>query len=142
MRASVSAEVEALEGLGVDALRDGWRARFGEPPPIRSADLLRRLLAERLQMVAMARDTRLERELDQLVRAYRRGAPVAAPKARFSPGVILVREHAGQRHRVEVVEDGFLWGGRRWTSLSQIAREITGVRWNGPRFFGLREEGR
>ena len=142
MSSTLSVEVEALQGLGVDALRERWRMRFGEPPTVRSADLLRRLLAEKLQMAGTARNLRLERELDQLVRTYRRGAPVAAHKARFSPGVILVREHAGQRHRVEVVEGGFLYDGRRWTSLSQIAREITGVRWNGPRFFGLREEGR
>ena len=135
----VDAEVAALEGLGVDALRAIWRGRFGEPPPVRAGDLLRRLLAEKLQMAGRPRDLRLERELERLVRSHRRGDPVTAPKPRFSQGVILVREYAGQRHRVEVVAGGFLWDGRRWTSLSQIAREITGVRWNGPRFFGLRE---
>ena len=53
---------------------------------------------------------------------------------------MFVREYEGVAHRVEATADGFRWQGRAWKSLSQIAREITGVRWNGPRFFGLRAE--
>jgi hypothetical protein len=51
---------------------------------------------------------------------------------------VLTREWLGVTHRVEVAEGGFIHDGRRWTSLSEIARSITGTRWNGPRFFGLR----
>jgi len=57
----------------------------------------------------------------------------------FRPGTILVREHQDKTHRVEVLEQGFRWEGETYASLSVIARAITGVRWNGPRFFGLRE---
>lgn len=57
---------------------------------------------------------------------------------RLSPGNRLIRQWGGHSHIVEVVEDGFTWQGKRFTSLSAIAREITGARWSGPRFFGLR----
>jgi hypothetical protein len=57
------------------------------------------------------------------------------------PGVLLAREHAGVLHRVTVLEKGFAWQGRSYGSLSEIARLITGTRWNGPRFFGLRDKG-
>jgi hypothetical protein len=52
---------------------------------------------------------------------------------------VIVREYAGARHEVFVVEGGFSWQGRTYPSLSAIAKEITGTRWNGPRFFGLTE---
>ena len=57
---------------------------------------------------------------------------------RLKPGTSLVREHQGVRHIVTITESGFVWRGRTYDSLSAIAREITGSRWNGPRFFGLR----
>ena len=57
--------------------------------------------------------------------------------ARLKPGARLVREWRGQSHTVIVLEDGFEWQGKRWRSLSAIAREITGAHWSGPRFFGL-----
>jgi hypothetical protein len=56
------------------------------------------------------------------------------------PGSILVREWQGTTHRVTIVADGFLWNGGTHSSLSAIARAITGTKWNGPRFFGLRED--
>ena len=54
------------------------------------------------------------------------------------PGTVLVREHAGSNYRVMVLDDGFAWNGRTYDSLTQVAFAITGTRWNGPRFFGLR----
>jgi hypothetical protein len=57
-----------------------------------------------------------------------------------APGTIIIKQWRGQRHHLEASGDGFLYDGRRWNSLSEVAREITGTRWNGPRFFGLREE--
>jgi len=56
------------------------------------------------------------------------------------PGTILVREWNGQAHRVTVVEQGFAWQGATYDSLSKIAQAITGTKWNGPRFFGLRDK--
>jgi len=58
----------------------------------------------------------------------------------LKPGARLIREWNGSSHIVEVVEDGFLWNGKRYRSLSAIARAITGTRWSGPRFFGLDPE--
>ena len=56
------------------------------------------------------------------------------------PGTVLVREHAGALHRVMVLDEGFSWNGRTYDSLSKVAFAITGTRWNGPRFFGLRDQ--
>ncbi len=62
----------------------------------------------------------------------------AGPAIRMKPGLKLVREWRGETHTVLVLEDGFEWNGQRRRSLSTIAREITGTRWSGPRFFGLK----
>jgi len=58
---------------------------------------------------------------------------------RLNPGALLIREFGGEMHRVTVVAGGFSWKGATYTSLSEVARTITGTRWNGPRFFGLRD---
>lgn len=136
----VVAEVRALEGLNIDALREDWRRRFKCPPPAtRARELLRRCLAERIQVEAFGRDVELERRIAALVRGHGRGEAPKAPRPIFLPGTVLTREHDGQTHRVEVLENGFRWRDQTFASLSEIARSITGVRWNGPRFFGLRE---
>lgn len=140
LEAAIGAQVAALKGLTVDELRAAWRSHFdAPPPPVRSRDLLRRGLAERLQLQAFGGDSDVDRRLAVMVRAYRRGAPPSPAKARFKAGAVLIREHAGVRHRVDVLADGFAWNGQTYASLSAIARQITGVRWNGPKFFGLRE---
>ena len=137
----VAAEVAALEGLGIDALREVWRGRFNDPPPpVRAGDLMRRCLAERIQEEAFGKDLELERDLAKLARAHRPGKPLSSPRPRIRIGTRLVREHDGETHTVDVNAEGFLWRGKAYKSLSVIAREITGVRWNGPRFFGLRAE--
>ena len=138
--AALAAEVRALKALNIGGLRDEWRRRYRAPPPaLRAPDLMRRLLADRIQTEAFGRDEVLERRLAALVRGYGRGESPRAPQPIFRPGTVLVREHQGRTHRVEVLAEGFLWEGRTYKSLSEIARAITGVRWNGPRFFGLRE---
>jgi Protein of unknown function (DUF2924) len=58
----------------------------------------------------------------------------------LSPGTVLTREWGGQHHRVTVLDGGFVWDGRPYRSLSEIAKLITGTKWNGPRFFGLRDK--
>jgi hypothetical protein len=139
-QAALTAEVRALDGLNIDGLRDEWRGRFRAPPPaLRAPDLMRRFLADRIQTEALGRDEALEKRLAALVRGYQRGEKPRAPAPIFRPGTMLEREHRGRMHRVEVLADGFRFEGRIYKSLSVIAREITGVRWNGPRFFGLRE---
>jgi len=139
-RSEIAPAVTSLQGLGVEGLRQAWRMRLGGAPPrVRSADLLRRLLAERLQVAAFGADPELDRRLRALALGYARRK--AAPKLRpvLKPGAVLTREFAGETHRVEVLADGFAYDGRTWRSLSQIARAIAGSRWNGPKFFGLRQ---
>jgi Protein of unknown function (DUF2924) len=139
-QAALVSEVRALDGLNIDGLRDEWWRRFKAPPPaLRAPDLMRRFLADRIQTEALGRDEALEKRLAALVRGYQRGEKPRATAPIFRPGTVLEREHQGRMHRVEVLEDGFRWEERAYKSLSEIAREITSVRWNGPRFFGLRE---
>ena len=125
-------EVRALESMGLEALRAAWRARFGAPPGLRSVDLLRRLLAWRIQADAYG-------DLDaDLRRRLRASTTPRRVDQRIRPGSQIAREWQGKRYEVDVVEGGFIHAGARYESLSQIARLITGTRWNGPRFFGLR----
>lgn len=137
----VSQDIEALQGLGVEALRQVWRTRFDDAPPrFHSNDLMRRFIADRLQREAFGFDASVERDLDRLVRDYRAGRSLTPTTPHLGAGVILVREWQGQTHRVEVTAAGYRWRGQTYASLSVIARAITGARWNGPRFFGLREK--
>ena len=128
---AVEVEVERLASLGLHGLRDAWPSRFGSPPRLRSADLLRRMLAWRLQAEAHGG---LDTDTCRLL-----ARPVMKPSSpQAATGVRLVREWKGERHEAEMLGDGVLYRGARYASLSEVAREITGSRWNGPRFFGLR----
>jgi hypothetical protein len=128
----IEAEVAALEVMGLDELREVWRDRYGIPPKLRSPQLLRLNLAWRIQADAFGGlDAETKRRL-------RRGGAGAAAADRLQPGVRLIREWKGVPHEVVVEEGGFRYDGRVWKSLSEIARHISGARWNGPRFFGLR----
>ena len=128
------AEVKALEAASHQDLRVAWVDRFGPPAPRhRSADLLRRILTWNIQVEAAGG---LSKATLKTVRGTGRLKP---PGPVLTPGVRLTREWKGRRCDVEVIEGGFLFEDRRYDSLSVIAREITGTRWNGPRFFGQRE---
>ncbi|MGZ9099607.1 MAG: DUF2924 domain-containing protein [Brevundimonas sp.] len=122
----------ALGDLRVVALRAIWRERFGAPPEVRSREILALMLAWRIQA---AREGGLDGEAR---RAVRRKVSPPAPTT-LTPGTRLTREWHGVRHEV-IVEPGgrFRHQDELYTSLSQVAREITRSRWNGPRFFGLR----
>ncbi len=135
----LSALLSQIENMGVDDLRAVWRERLGDPPPVRSGDVLRRALAEQLQEAAFGRERILDRRLGQLTARHRPGRKPRHETRSFKSGSHLIRDWKGVRHQVEVTADGFTWNGSAYDSLSKIAREITGVRWNGPRFFGLRE---
>lgn len=124
----VTLEVRALEGMPLQQLRGERRRRYGDPPKLRSTDMLARLLAWRIQAEALGG---IDRETAKLL--MQRSVPVAGPK--LVPGVRLEREWRGVRHTVDVVEGGFRWRGAAYRSLSQVAGAITGAKWNGPRFF-------
>jgi hypothetical protein len=124
-------DVRVIQTLGLNEVRTVWRKRYGEPPKLRSVDLVRRMLAWKIEIEAAG-------GLDpELRKALRIGQPSpAAPKV--ARGAKLAREWKGVRHDVEITEAGVLYQGKVFASLSAVARHITGVRWNGPRFFGLR----
>jgi Protein of unknown function (DUF2924) len=110
--------------------------------------LLVRVLAYRMQAVALGG---LDAETLRMMRGSPAGAGVESA-ARFAsrspktkdgvslrPGALVVREWQGRLHRVMIVGEGFAWNGETYSSLSKVAEAITGVRWNGHRFFGLRK---
>jgi hypothetical protein len=132
MIADLRTELAELENLELHQLRDTWRERFGAPPTIRSTEMLRLLLAWRMQAVLLGG---LDREArDALSRAGR----VVAEGQDLGFGASLRRSWNGEDHVVTVLDGGFDWRGRRFKSLSAAATAIAGTRWNGPRFFGLR----
>ena len=132
MIADVEAEVEALEQMNLHQLRDEWRERFGAPPKIRSPEMLRLLLAWRIQAIALGG---LDRETRK---ALARKGRVVAEGQDLGVGTTFRRTWNGEEQVVTVIDDGFEWKGRRFKSLSAAATAIAGTRWNGPRFFGLR----
>jgi hypothetical protein len=127
----IDREIAAIAGENLEQLRARWNGRWGNPPRLRSVALLRRLIAWRLQAEAHG-------GIDDATRRMLRGA-APGPEKLMAPGTVLTREWQGVRHQVEITEDGLIHAGRHWKSLSEVARAITGTRWNGPRFFGLRE---
>jgi len=137
---SVTAEVADLERLGVDDLRALWKRRFRQAiPRIQSPDILRRLIAWKIQVEAFGGlDHETRSRIQQLTRSQKgRVDDVAALPARPRVGIILVREWRGVEHRVLVLDKGFEHREQRYQSLTHVARAITGTRWSGPRFFGL-----
>ena len=131
-RDDVRDEVASLQIMGLAELRTLWEARFGAPPKQRSVELLRRVLAWRLQAEAYGG---LDAATLRLLASERTLVMVAE-----QPGTRLARDYAGRRHEVVMLEDGVLYEDGTYGSLSEVARLITGQRWNGPRFFGLRRE--
>lgn len=127
----VARDVSALTDMSLRELRTEWERRYGAAPRHRSAQLLRRVLAWRIQ-------ADVHGGLDAVTRRLigKDGPVQLAPVA----GMRLAREWAGKRHEVVVIESGVVYEGVTFRSLSAVARHITGMSWNGPRFFGLRQE--
>lgn len=140
--ARIEAELDRLQSMPIVQLRALWRAKFkSEPPKAFGPDLLRRSIAYRIQEQAYGGlDRSTARLLKQLMAQYTKTPGKLVLPRRIKPGAILVRQWKGKGHRVTVLENGFAYDGKTYESLSKIAREITGARWNGPRFFGLRTD--
>jgi len=136
--ARLDQQLEELRNCSSSALRQQWRQIFRSVAPDMPPDLMRRAIAWRLQErvhgglapSTMKTITALQTSL------ARDGGMVVAPS--LKPGTRLVREWHGQTYHVLVCDEGYEYDGRRYRSLSQIAREITGAAWSGPRFFGLK----
>ena len=138
-REAIEAEIDRVRSLGLDELRTLWRTTFRSPsPPAFSKDLVARFICWHIQEQALGGlDLDTAKLLDGLARGNK---PDADRPRRLKPGTVLVREYQGERHTVTIVRDGYVWREATYTSLSIIARSITGTAWNGPRFFGLRDK--
>ena len=155
-QSKLETEIDRLADLSREELVANWAKVFRQPPPrgigrnllelgiawhLQARHLgghapsirrqLQRLIADRERAVC---DPRGEGRMDVLTT----GNWAASSTSSLLPGTRLVREWHGRTHHVDVIEDGFVYDGRTWPSLSAIARTITGARWSGPRFFGLR----
>ena len=143
---SVLAQLAALKQMTVSELKAKWEAIFATPAPNNSRGYLELRIGHRIQELThggLSRETR--RTLDLLAdateeKSQRRSIVFDARTPVI--GTRLVREWDQVEHTVTVMRDGFDWRGRRFKSLSAVARAITGTRWNGFRFFGLRAGGR
>ena len=141
----------AIGGVTLGALPDMTRAQLFDTwarvvgkPMVRGTS--RELLVTTIAWHLQARQhgglaPAVQRKLERLAAVIDRGEPVRPLTAldRLRPGMSLEREWRGETHNVTVQADGFVYHGQRYRSLSQIARLITGTRWNGPAFFGLRQ---
>ena len=133
---AVGREIAALEELDRTVLLECWRVAFGRDAPPRLSRILKELaIAYDLQAKTFGG---LSARTIRALKAAARADSKPATNRLASCGVRLVREWNGALHEVEVLEDGYLWRGQRHRSLSAIARAITGTKWSGPRFFGLK----
>jgi Protein of unknown function (DUF2924) len=146
-RRSVEDEIAHLRGLGLAGLRARWQSVFQRPPPLHLPQhLLFAVLAFRIQADRFGDlDHGTRKVLDRTV-SHETGSAMSdrlmsldQSRTGLTPGTVLVREW-DRPHRVMVLADGFSWNGQTYDSLSKIAFAITGTKWSGPRFFGLRDK--
>jgi Protein of unknown function (DUF2924) len=142
MNDSVLAQLAALPGKTTSELKQLWRELYDREPPSFNRDFLVKRLAYRIQELAYGGlSARAEAKLDRLIadeEARLNGKPPKRRGDRPIVGTRLIREWKGVEHTATVLADGYEYQGRPYRSLSAIARAITGTRWNGPLFFGVR----
>ena len=146
-REALDIEIARLRGLDGGELRARWHTVFRrQAPPHLPRHLLFRILAYRLQADRLGDlDADARRLLDRIGSGPLDGtdqivADLNRSRTELRPGTLLTREWNGHLQRVMVLADGFSWNGKTYRSLSKVAFAITGSRWNGPRFFGLRDK--
>jgi hypothetical protein len=142
----ILARLAALKLMSVNDLKAEWQALFNAPAPNNSRTFLESRLAYRIQELTYGGPNKQTRRLldllaDEVEGTLTRKAQIADPRNPVV-GTKLIREWDGTAHTVTVLKEGFEWGDQRYKSLSAVARAITGTRWNGYRFFGLRERKR
>jgi hypothetical protein len=145
---SVEDEIVHLRGLDLKGLRARWQSVSQRPAPNHlPRHLLFAIIAYRIQADRFGDLDHETRQLLDRTGAKESGAAMSARLVSFdqkrtelTPGTVLVREWDRRSQRVMVMSDGFAWNGQTYDSLSKVAFAITGTRWNGPRFFGLRDK--
>jgi hypothetical protein len=144
----VQDEIVHLRGLDLTGLRARWQSVFQGPPlPHVPRHLLFAVLAFRIQADRFGDLDHETRKVLDRADSKESGSAMAGrlesldrKRADLTPGTVLVREWNRQSHRVMVLAEGFAWNGQTYDSLTKVAFAITGTRWNGPRFFGLRDK--
>src|SRR5713101_970407 len=147
-KTSVEDEIAHLRGLDLKGLRSRWQSVFQRPAPDHlTRHLLFSVIAYRLQADRFGDLAHEMRQVLDRTNAKEAGPVTSArlanldqKRTELSPGTVLVREWDRQSQRVMVMADGFAWNGQTYDSLSKVAFAITGTKWNGPRFFGLRDK--
>jgi len=147
-KSPIEIEIAHLRGLDLRGLRARWQSVFQrEAPAHLTRHLLFSVIAHRLQADRFGDlDHTTRQVLDRTVAKEERSemssrlASFDQKRAELTPGTVLVREWYRQSQRVMVMADGFAWNGQTYDSLSKVAFAITGTKWNGPRFFGLRDK--
>jgi hypothetical protein len=148
-RETVDALVASFSDLNLDQLELQWRNYLGGSPPAHLPGwLLMRVLAYRIQAAALGdlnrailrrlRESRGEAPESESARPFATRGPTTREGVGLKSGALVVREWKGRLERVMVLDDGFAWKDGVYTSLSQVAKAITGTNWNGHRFFGLK----
>ncbi|MEQ9434280.1 DUF2924 domain-containing protein [Hyphomonas sp.] len=125
---------EQIRDLATVDLKAHWLESFGAPSPkkMRRTTLERILVCEAQWRQSGEGRVAIRQQLERVAASADKNAPSA------SEGTRLIREWHGTEHVVDVIDGMYHWNGRAWTSLSAIAREITGAKWSGPRFFGVK----
>ncbi len=141
MKPSIDQQLAALPKMARKDLDAVWQSQFGKHPSrtLRRQTIIR-MLAYRLQEKAYGGlKTSIAKQLRALIECDGPGyRPAAVPALRPKPGTRIVREWQGKLHEVSILPDGYEYDGRKYGSLSEIARVITGTRWSGPVFFGMK----
>jgi hypothetical protein len=134
-------EIARLRDLDLPELRKRWQKHYGTPAPkTLRREFLARAVAYQMQVeVYGGLKPSKRRRLRQIAEALREGREEAIFTApRIKPGTTLIRSWGNETHTVMALEEGFAWKGKRYRSLSMIARTITGTNWNGLVFFGVK----
>lgn len=137
----VAEKVAVIEKATFAELKQIWTDEFGiVPPPIRAYEIFRRMVAWRFQEQYLGGLSQSARaQLARLMAALDRDPKGERALFRLKPGFTLVREWKGVKYHVQLLDEGFEYQGKVYASLSEIARLITGTRWSGPLFFGLKK---
>ena len=147
-KASIEDEIAHLRGLDLKGLRSRWLSEFQRPAGEHlPRHLLFAIIAYRIQAARLGDLDHAAKQVLDGTSSKETGAAMSARLVSFdqkrtglTPGTVLTREWDRRSQRVMVMADGFAWNGQTYDSLSKVAFAITGTKWNGPRFFGLRDK--